>query len=193
MVEKNDYTLVLMDYQMPVMDGMAATKAIRGMQGPKSKVAIIALTASAMIGDREHCLAGGMDDYLDKPIDRARLVELLDRWAERLADAPDPAPVPPPPAAPPVVEASGPKPLLDREVQGRIKAEDLRRRVEAFRRAITVAGGDPGKLAALRSVAIELGFIRLAEMLGAEEIAPAVEIGSVAQRSIEATILLLDA
>ncbi|HMA50520.1 MAG TPA: ATP-binding protein [Magnetospirillaceae bacterium] len=188
MVRKNDYTLVLMDYQMPVMDGMAATKAIRALSGPKSQVTIIALTASAMIGDREQCLAAGMNDYLDKPIDRARLADLLDRWAAKLGDMP--APVAPPA---PIPEGNGPKPLLDKEAQGRIKPEELRQRVEAFRNAIAMAGADQGKLAALRDVAAKLGFVRLTAMLGAEESASVEEIGSVAERSIEATILLLDA
>ena len=186
MVIKGDYMLVLMDYQMPVMDGLAATKAIRALEGPKSKVTIIALTASAMIGDREQCLAAGMDDYLDKPLDRTRLVESLDKWAAKLSSAPPAvAPVPPSPA-------DAPKPLIDKESQGRIEAADLRRRVEAFRSAIMMAGEDAGKLAALRDVAAELGFARLSAMLAKGDM-PAAEIATVAHRSIEATILILDA
>ena len=188
MVSKGDYNLVLMDYQMPVMDGLAATKAIRVLPGPQRTVVIIALTASAMIGDREQCLAAGMDDYLDKPLDRTRLVELLDRWGAKLAAAPAPVAVSQPIAAP-----TGPKPLIDKEVQKRLEAVDLRQRVEAFRRAIAMAGDDAGKLAALRDVAAELGFARLTDLLAAGETATAAEIATVAHRSIEATILLLDA
>ena len=188
MVAKGDYSLVLMDYQMPVMDGLAATKAIRALDGPKSKVVIIALTASAMSGDREECLAAGMDDYLDKPLDRARLVESLDRWAAELA-APARIEAPEPPAA----NGTDPKPLIDKKAQARLEAAELRQRVEAFRRAIAVAGSDPCKLAALCGVAAELGFARLAAMLATDEDMPATEIAAIAQRSIEATILILDA
>jgi CheY-like chemotaxis protein len=189
MVAKGNYTLVLMDYQMPVMDGMAATKAIRLLPGPQRKVAIIALTASAMIGDREDCLAAGMDDYLDKPLDRTRLVDMLDRWAVKLANmaSPTAAPLSVPPAA------AGPKPLIDKERQQRLDPAELRRRLEGFRGAIAAAGSNEGKLAALRDVAVELGFARLAVMLGPDETATVTEIATVAHRSIEATILLLDA
>ncbi len=188
MVGTGDYQLVLMDYQMPVMDGIAATKAIRALPGPQSKVAIIALTASAMIGDREQCLTAGMDDYLDKPLDRARLVAMLDRWVARLGRSPDPVAEPPPA---PVDE--GPRPLIDREVQGRHGPESLRQRAEAFRHDLASAGQDPVKLKALQGDAAALGFTRLSQLLAQEESASAAEIAAVGQRSIEATILLLDA
>jgi signal transduction histidine kinase/CheY-like chemotaxis protein len=188
MVTKGDYNLVLMDCQMPVMDGLAATKAIRALPGAPGTVTIVALTASAMIGDREQCLAAGMDDYLDKPLDRKRLVDLLDRWAAKLAHNSEA-----PRSAPSIPHGDGPKPLLDKEVQRRIDAADLRRRVEAFRRAIAMASSDLGKLAALRDVAADLGFVRLTAMLAATDGAMVPEIAAVAHRSIEATILLLDA
>jgi signal transduction histidine kinase/CheY-like chemotaxis protein len=80
-VEGNEYGLVLMDIQMPEMDGMTATRIIRGMTEPaKSSVPIIALTANAMKGDEEEYLAVGMNDYLTKPIDSASLTTVLQRW-----------------------------------------------------------------------------------------------------------------
>jgi PAS domain S-box-containing protein len=78
-LEKEDFDLVLMDVQMPEMDGFEATAAIRGReQGGKTHIPIVAMTAHAMKGDRERCLAAGMDAYLAKPLQRRELFELLE-------------------------------------------------------------------------------------------------------------------
>ena len=76
------YALILMDCQMPEMDGYQATQAIRdGKAGEKNNnITIIALTANAMQGDKEKCLAAGMNDYLSKPLDLAALKPKLQQW-----------------------------------------------------------------------------------------------------------------
>jgi CheY-like chemotaxis protein len=80
-VARVDYDAVLMDCQMPVMDGFEATSVIRAAESGRSRrVPIIALTASAMESDRERCLAAGMDDYLTKPIKPPDLADALARW-----------------------------------------------------------------------------------------------------------------
>jgi signal transduction histidine kinase/CheY-like chemotaxis protein len=76
------YDLVLMDIQMPHMDGLTATIRVRDPASRvlNPRVPIVAMTAHAMKGDRERCLAAGMDDYLDKPVQMARLADALTRW-----------------------------------------------------------------------------------------------------------------
>ena len=83
------YTLVLMDCQMPEMDGYECTRAIRrGDAGERyAQVTIVALTANAMKGDRELCLAAGMDDYLAKPIDPAVLRQIMEHWLLSVIDS----------------------------------------------------------------------------------------------------------
>ncbi|MBK8276558.1 MAG: response regulator [Nitrospira sp.] len=84
-VSKHHYDLVLMDCQMPEMDGFAATAAIRRHEqstGDGRHVPIIALTANAMEGDREKCVAAGMDDYLSKPFSQAGMQATIQRWME---------------------------------------------------------------------------------------------------------------
>ena len=72
------YDVVLMDWQMPVMDGTEATRRIR--ESRHSHVPIIAVTARAMAGDREHCLLAGADDYLAKPVELECLAEVIAKW-----------------------------------------------------------------------------------------------------------------
>jgi signal transduction histidine kinase/CheY-like chemotaxis protein/HPt (histidine-containing phosphotransfer) domain-containing protein len=72
-----DYDLILMDVQMPIMDGLEATRRIREQRGPGHQPRIVAITAGAFERDRDECIAAGMDDYATKPIQRERLLELL--------------------------------------------------------------------------------------------------------------------
>jgi signal transduction histidine kinase/CheY-like chemotaxis protein len=85
MAEQGCYHMILMDMQMPRVDGIAATRMIRALPGDRGRVPIIAMTANAMESDRLQCLEAGMDDYLPKPIDRRRLKAMLDRWGDPAA------------------------------------------------------------------------------------------------------------
>lgn len=80
--QAHEFNFVLMDCQMPVMDGYAATEALREYEAgsEKARIAVIAMTANAMEGDEEKCLAAGMDDYVAKPVKLQALKEALNRW-----------------------------------------------------------------------------------------------------------------
>jgi len=92
-VVRNHYALVLMDCQMPVMDGYEATQAIRARETAlgleASRLPIIALTANTMVGDREKCLTAGMDDYLGKPYTQEQLHVVIQRWLPATASSTD--------------------------------------------------------------------------------------------------------
>lgn len=82
MMRENTYELVFMDCQMPEMDGFEATRQIRIDEKDDRHTAIIALTADAMVGDREKCLAAGMDDYLNKPLKVDDISRMLEKWVK---------------------------------------------------------------------------------------------------------------
>jgi PAS domain S-box-containing protein len=86
-VEEGKYDVILMDIQMPEMDGMTATKVIRSLKTEKKNIPIIAITAHALMGDKEKCIEAGMNDYLSKPIKSEILIQKVDKWLNVKAES----------------------------------------------------------------------------------------------------------
>jgi CheY-like chemotaxis protein len=87
LVATQHFDCVLMDCQMPDVDGFEATRRIRALGAESARVPIVALTANALTGDRERCLSAGMDGYLAKPVRREELAEMLARLTQSRAAA----------------------------------------------------------------------------------------------------------
>jgi signal transduction histidine kinase/CheY-like chemotaxis protein/HPt (histidine-containing phosphotransfer) domain-containing protein len=122
-LREQPYAMVLMDCQMPVLDGYSATRRLREIEAGQGKprTPVIAMTAHAMSGDRERCLQAGMDDYLSKPLDRQLLEQTLTRWMPKSQDAAPAtadllstiAPLTHPEATPPAMQNPPPPDTLD--------------------------------------------------------------------------------
>ncbi|MGK5092540.1 response regulator [Deltaproteobacteria bacterium TL4] len=84
-LKRQDYDVILMDVQMPEMDGLQATRQIVKHYPPEKRPRIIAVTANAIQGDRERCIQAGMDDYISKPIEEKELLSVLERWGKQIA------------------------------------------------------------------------------------------------------------
>jgi signal transduction histidine kinase/ActR/RegA family two-component response regulator len=112
-MRQGDFDLVLMDLQMPVMDGLQATRAIRALEAPRNKVPVIAVTASVMPEQVEACREAGMDSHLAKPIDRDTLLNMVAHFAHLSHPGHDAAP-PPAPKTDPGMAREADVPLLDR-------------------------------------------------------------------------------
>ena len=197
--QRTAFDLVLMDCQMPEMDGYDATRAIRSWEGTRSgaqRIPIVALTANALVGDAETCRAAGMDDHLAKPYTRKQLTKVLARWLPPALVASTAPPAPPPPTAAP---ASGPDDsLLDAAALENIRALDdgdgsvivevlqmyldeapghLERLQSALERS---DAADLGRVAhALKSASFNVGAMRLGEICRElEKLAKAGEIST---------------
>ena len=106
---REPFDVILMDVQMPGTDGLEATRRIRAAEPPGRRVPIVAMTAYALKGDRERCLAAGMDEYLAKPVRRDELFDVLTRLVGTEPEPPA-APAAAPAAAPPPLPAAAPPP-----------------------------------------------------------------------------------
>jgi signal transduction histidine kinase/DNA-binding response OmpR family regulator len=181
-VQSGDFDLILMDCQMPVMDGFAATAEIRRHQqqqrGRMRNLPIIAITANALQGDRESCLAAGMDDYLSKPFTQQALGQTISRWISlpRMAALPDQAAAETPLSATPdqqinrralnnirALSATNGDALLERVLQAFL--EDTPTHLQTIRQAI--ASGHAGQMRkaahSLKSSSANVGADALAQ------------------------------
>ncbi|UXI70462.1 response regulator [Tahibacter amnicola] len=148
-VEDGQYDIIFMDCEMPEMDGFEATAAIRQRGDRKAFTPIVAVTAQAMRGDRERCLAAGMDDYVSKPVQRSAFVDALRRWLPKV-DAALGEPVLP--AAVPAASRKAGQTALDPGTVERLRelaiATDVALFAEVYRGFQMDAGG---RIAALRA------------------------------------------
>lgn len=152
-IQRDPFDIVLMDVQMPEMDGFEATQAIRLREaGTGQRTPIVAMTAHAMKGDRERCLAAGMDDYVSKPVQRAELLRVLS-WAAGMGGAASTTETPQPVATPgPRPEQELP-PALDRvSALERLGGDE-----ELFAEVASVFLSDAPKLMAELSKAVASG------------------------------------
>ncbi len=164
--QARSFDLILMDIQMPEMDGVSAAAAIRALPGGHGDAPIVAVTANAMVGDRERYMAAGFDDYLAKPLHLDELQAVIVRWTHKPHGS---------------AEAAGAQPAMDlaraAELSGSLSgvelaalAERLPRELDTLidraRHAIRANDADGVRVAlrALRNTAVEFGLLELADL-----------------------------
>jgi PAS domain S-box-containing protein len=147
-VGREAFDLILMDVQMPEMDGLEATRAIRRLDGPAARSIIVAMTANAMRSDQDNCLAAGMDDFISKPIDPESFLSVIERHVHAAEASPVQA-----------AAAEGPPDLDDAQLDGLARllpAARFKTIVESY-----LAGADE-RLQRIRSRAADLDFTQIA-------------------------------
>ena len=167
-----DFSLVLMDMQMPVMDGFQATEMIR-TQLKLTDLPIIALTAYTMKGDQEKCLAVGCNDYLGKPLDMKKLADIIEGFIKKVDRKTYPAPSSQPTTSSPEVEDSvAEEEEFLREIQGDF-VETFSKKARGFKEAMEV--GDFKALRflghGLKGASGTVGFPELSDLGGRIELA----------------------
>ncbi len=149
-LQRQSYDIILMDVQMPEMDGLQATRHIRQTYADGQRPRIIALTANALKEDRDVCLAAGMDDYLSKPVDIGKLQTALQRWGRHGAEPP-PGPASAAVERPPAGDAD-----MDEAVLAELRQLQNEGRPTLIHDLLATFRGDaPQHLAAMRSAAAE--------------------------------------
>jgi CheY-like chemotaxis protein len=165
-LQRQPYDVVLMDVQMPEMDGLEASRRIKQNWPPGDRPRIIAMTANAMQGDREKCLAAGMDDYITKPIRTEALVEALSRTQPKSLP-PDPQPESGPAVNPKQFESF--RQSMGADFIGEVIEvfnEDAPKLLHDMQQALTTNDADLFRRAAhsLKSNSAEFGAVKLSEM-----------------------------
>jgi PAS domain S-box-containing protein len=150
-LEHETFDVILMDVQMPVMDGFEATRLIREREASTGqRRPIVAMTAHAMKGDRERCLDSGMDDYVTKPVQRSELARVL-AWAASLLPETPTTPVPAEPPPPELTPAQEPEPVVGSAYDRAAAVERLGGDEELFNEVAGVFLTDtPGQVAQIR-------------------------------------------
>ena len=151
--ESGAFDLVLMDCEMPVMDGLAATAALRRAEGSGRRLPVIALTANATAEGRAACIAAGMDDHLAKPFTREALRAVLERWLPGVSAASPPEAAP----APTLARDPAAELLLDRTTLAALRALPARGTQDMLSRVAAAYGADSERLIVDLTRALESG------------------------------------